>query len=322
MVLAIEPKSSNWCIVIADDDAPEWAPYGALELRSVPVQYGYLGGSKTLLHLALDRAASIAPVSQVLVTALDEYRDRWGPVLRCIRPEHRFITNKRSSPLISLAAAILSIAKASPSSVVTVLPARCYIAHEWILQQALRQAARELAHVPEGVVTLGMLDIDEGVDEDYMMLSRAGVGSGLAVRGFARRPTAWVARHLRRHGAAVCSGIMIGRASIFAAQISKHWPGISQRLATLVTLAGAAQQECAMPPSLPYGMPGSVLKPLRWQPPAFPQRVFTVCDSGWSGLKSPHAVARVAEIIANRVAQLPGTAASPLHYEFGTERFA
>ncbi len=161
------------------------------------------------------------------------------------------------------------------------------------MRQALRQVASELPHVPEGAATLGMLDIDEGVDEDYMLVSRAGTGSGLAARGIARRPTAWVARHLRRQGAVVCSGIMMGYSGVFAAHILKHWPEIGQRLTTLVATAGAAQLECKIPSSLLNRIPGSVLKPLRWHPPAFPQRVFTVCDSGWSSLKSPHAVTRI-----------------------------
>jgi hypothetical protein len=38
-------RRSRWSIVVADDPAPEWAPYGALELKSVPVQYCRLGDS-------------------------------------------------------------------------------------------------------------------------------------------------------------------------------------------------------------------------------------------------------------------------------------
>jgi hypothetical protein len=37
---------------------------------------------------------------------------------------------------------------------------------EWILRQALKRVASELPHIPEGVATLGMVDIDKGVDED------------------------------------------------------------------------------------------------------------------------------------------------------------
>jgi hypothetical protein len=303
MARQIDPRSSHWCIVVADDHSPEWVPYGALELHPVPVQYGCLGGSATLLHQALHRAASIAPASQILVTALEEYRDRWEPILWCVRPAMRFVSDKRTNSLLSSAAALLSIARISPSSIVTILPARCYVAHEWILRQALRQAVCELPYVPEGAATLGMLDIAEGVDEDYMVVSRARTGRGLTAYGIARRPTAWVARHLLRQGAVVSSGVMVGYAGVFAAHISKHWPEISQRLTTLVTLAGAAQRECKISNGLQHREPGSALKPLRWHPLAFPQRVFTVCESGWSGLKSPHAVARIAEFVAN---QIPG----------------
>jgi mannose-1-phosphate guanylyltransferase len=287
--------------VIADDKGPEWVPYGALELRSAPVQYSCLGGSVTLLQRALHRAASIAPSSQILVTVLQEHRARWESALWCVRPERRFVSDVHTSSLLTSAAAILSIASVAPSSIVTVLPARCYVGHERILLEALRWVASELPHIPEGAATLGMLDIDEGVDEDYMVVGRNRAGCGLTVHGIARRPTAWVARHLRRRGAVVSSGIMIGYAGVFAAHILKHWPEIRQRLTTLVAATAAAHLECEIPRSLQDRMPGSVLKSLRWHPPAFPQRVITVCDSGWSGLKSPHAVARMAEFIGNPI---------------------
>jgi hypothetical protein len=43
----------------------------------------------------------------------------------------------------------------------------------------------------------------------------------------------------------------------------------------------------------PAALPAS----LRWRPSAFRQRVIGVCHSGWSGLKSPQAVARLAEFL-------------------------
>jgi mannose-1-phosphate guanylyltransferase len=296
-----DPRKSRWCIVAADDAAPEWVAYGALEARAVPVQYGRLGGTATLLHLALLRAASIAPTSQIVVTALDEYRDLWEPTLWCVRPEMRLVSDKRTSSLLASAAAILSIANTSPSAIVTMLPARCYVGHECILRQAIRHVVSELPRIPQGVATLGMVDIDVGVDEDYMLVGRAGSGPGLSVQGIARRPTAWVARHLRRQGAVVCSGIMIGYAGVLAAHISKHWPGFSEKVTTMLAMARAARRECEIPRNLQNRMPSCVLKSLRWHPPALPQRVFTVSESGWSGLKSPYAVTRVAEFVASAV---------------------
>jgi hypothetical protein len=301
MINEVEGRRSHWCLVLADDQAPEWVADGAPDLRPAPMQYCCLGGSATLLHMALHRAASIAPTSQILVTALKEYRDRWEPILWCVRPERRFVSDKRTNPLLTSAAAILSIARVSPASVVTILPARCYVAHERILREALKQVvALELPQIPEGVATLGMADIDEGVDEDYMVIGRDRTGLGFSVHGVARRPTAWVARHLRRQGAVVSSGIMIGYAYAFAAHISKHWPGISEMLSTRVAMAGAAEMECAIRSALQERMSRPILKSLRWSPPAFPQRAFAVCDSGWSGLKSPHAAARIGDFVTNQ----------------------
>ena len=300
MVREFEGRKSRWCIVIADDHAPEWVAYGALELRPAPVQYSSLGGSATLLRLALQRAASIAPTSQILVTALEEFRNHWEPVLWSVRPEMRFVSDKSTSQLLTSAAAILSIARVSPFGIVTILPARCYVGHEWILRQALRRGASELPHIREGVMTLGMVDIDEGVDEDYIVVGRARTGRSLAVDGIARRPTAWVARHLRRQGALVSSGIIIGYASVLAAHILKNWPGISGRLTTLAAMAGAAKLECEIPRDLQRRMPASVLKSLRWQAPGFPQRVIPVYECGWSSLKSQYAVARIVEFVSSR----------------------
>jgi hypothetical protein len=146
-----------------------------------------------------------------------------------------------------------------------------------------------------------MLDIEDGVDEDYLVLSRPQAGPGLKVDGFARRPVPWVARHLKHHGALVASGIMIGYAGVFAAHISKNWPGISKKLAQLVSAATAAGEECEIPSSLNRGVPAAVVHSLRWHPTAFPQRVFGVRRSGWSGLKSPRSVARMIEFLSSRV---------------------
>jgi hypothetical protein len=153
-----------------------------------------------------------------------------------------------------------------------------------------------------------MLDIDDGVDENYLIVSPPRFGGGLNIDGFARRPVAWVARHLKSHGALVASGIMIGYAGVFAAHISKNWPGISNKLAKLSEAAEIAGEECDVPSSLNRQVPKSVLRALRWHPPAFRQRVFGVCRSGWSGLNSPQSVARVLDFLSNEARAQRSTA--------------
>lgn len=266
----------------------------------MPVQYCRLGEGATLLQRALHRAAQIVPSSQVLVSAFDKYRALWEPSVWFVRPERRFVSVSSQASQLSVAAAILSVAARSTSDVITILPARCYVAHEWILRRAINHALAELPGIPEGAVTLGMLDREEGVDEDYLLVGRPRVGRGLSVDGFARQPVPWVARRLRQHGALVASGIMVGYAGAFAAHISKHWPGVSKELTRRIAAAAARGEECKIPTVVNKGDPPALPHSLRWRPSAFQQRVIGVCHSGWSGLKSPQSVARMVEFIANQ----------------------
>jgi hypothetical protein len=294
-----EPDGSGWCIVVADDHRADRA--SGPGRRPTPVQYCRLGeGGATLLQRALHRAAGLVPSSQVLVSAFEEHRALWEPPVWFIRPEKRFVSATPQASQLSVAAAILSVAARSTSDVITILPARCYVAHEGILRRAMNHALRELPAVPEGAVTLGMLDPEEGVDEDYLLIRRARAGRSLRVDGFARQPVPWVARRLRQQGALVASGILMGYAGVFAAHISKHWPGVSKKLTQLAADAAARGEECKIPSVVNKGDPPALPHSLRWRPSAFQQRVIGVCHSGWSGLKSPQAVARMVEFLCNQ----------------------
>ena len=214
-------KGKPWCIVVADDHGPEYVPSVAGAAKSSPVQYFGFGEPTTLLQRALHRARQIAPAAQILVTVREEDRERWEPALWFIRPEHRFVSNSRMIAPLTAAAALLSIAADSTANMVTILPARCYVANEWILCTALHQMQGLLPRIPEGVGTLGMIDIEDGIDEDYLVPFETRVGPGQAVQAMARRPAAWVVQHLKQHGAMVASGILTGYARVFAMHASR-----------------------------------------------------------------------------------------------------
>jgi mannose-1-phosphate guanylyltransferase len=296
----LDEQSPLWCIVVADEHGVG-SPVGGDSERS-PVQYCRLGKNLSPLQRALHRAVSLAPSSQIILTALEEYRHCWEPAAWFIRPERRFIGDNRWASQLSSAAAILSVAARSPSSVIAILPARCHVSDEAILNRAITYAVSQLPGVPEGAVTLGMLDVEDAVDENYLIVSPARIGRGLAVDGYARRPVPWVARHLKSNGALVASGIMIGYAGVFAGHISKYWPGISRTLSDLSRTAQIAGEECDVPAALDRNVPKSILNSLRWRPPAFKQRVFGVCSSGWSSLSSPLSVSRMLDYSSRRSA--------------------
>jgi len=284
-------KRKAWCVVVADDHGPEFVPLTTGDVKMSPVQYCGFGDPVTLLQKTMHRALRIAHPSQIAVTVREDNRTRWEPALWFIRPEQRFVSDTRMTSSLATAAALLPIAADSASNVVTILPTRCYVGDERILSSAIDQLYAMLPGVPEGVATLGMVDIDDGVDEDYLVPCAANEGPGLAILGMARRPVGWVAQHLRQRGALVASGILTGYAGVFAEHIHKRWPALAKTLFDF--RAAAAGGENRLRADMCPDIPRSVLPSLRWSPPLFPQRALRVLRCGWRGLHTARAVSRI-----------------------------
>jgi hypothetical protein len=284
-------KRKGWCIVVADDHGPEYVPCTAGAAKTVPVQYCGFGEPTTLLQKALHRAKRIAPTSQIVVTVRQENRENWEPALWHIRPERRFVSDTRATAPLATLAAVLSIAAESVSNVVTLLPARCFVGDEWRLYEALKRLQVTLPEIPEGVGTLGMVDIEDGIDEDYLLPGESRMGPGSPVQAIARRPTAWVVRHLRQHGAMVASGILTGYAGSFAKHISKYWPGDLKVLQKSKRIGPDGENRFAA--GVEREIPRSLLRSPRWYPPTLPQRALRVHRCGWRGLHTARAVARI-----------------------------
>jgi hypothetical protein len=96
----------QWSIVVADDHGPEWAPPMGSDAPLAPVQYCRVGASRTLLQKALSRAMSVAPASNILITAMQGFRSNWAPALWFVRPENRFVSDKRPASSLATAAAV------------------------------------------------------------------------------------------------------------------------------------------------------------------------------------------------------------------------
>jgi hypothetical protein len=171
------------------------------------------------------------------------------------------------------------------------------VAQETRLARAIDKALVALPEVSEGILSLAMTDAQAGIDEDYLLVQRAGMGPTLQVIGRARRPAAWVANRLSRQGALIASGLMIGYADAFAAHITRQWPGLTQKLTQLVQSAATVGVECEMPLQLSRGVPKAALASLGWQSSSLRQRALCVSGCGWSSLASARAVERTSEYL-------------------------
>jgi hypothetical protein len=176
------------------------------------------------------------------------------------------------------------------------------VANEWILSSAIDQLHGMLPELAEGAATLGMIDVEDGVDEDYLVPCGVNADSGLGVLGMAHRPVRWVAQHLRQQGAMVASGILTGYVGAFAAHIYRHRPVLAKALGKLKAAAGAENRLRA---DMFHDAPKSMLRPLTWRPPTFPQRVLPVFRCGWRGLHTARAVSRISASRAVSVDSIP-----------------
>jgi mannose-1-phosphate guanylyltransferase len=285
---------SRWCIVVADAAGPEWLVPDDSHGRWAPVQYCGLGGPTTMLQKALHRAGRISHATRVVVTVAEAHRPRWQQALWFTRPEHRYVSEFPGWSSLTTAAAVLSIATRAPTALITILPARCYVADEWTLTIALHRALSERTFPVDSILTLGMVGADTDVDENYLLLGASNGRPTVEVSGIARRPVEWVARHLVRQGALAASDIYIGRASTLALLLSKYWPAVTQKLLEHLTSSITPGVENHIPPSLAREALHAArrMSPDR-HPPSIPLRVLRVAHCGWSGLHSPRAIERL-----------------------------
>jgi hypothetical protein len=309
-----QPSTSLWAVVIADDHGADSLLPHSCAGQSAPVQYSALNGNRTLFQEAVERAMRIAPASQVIVTALDAYRHYWEPALWFIRPEHRFISTSSGMSWLTTAAAILAIAYQAPDSVVALLPGRCFVSHEPVLSAAIDKAISLLPVVPESVISLGMQDLDCGVDEDYLVPRKGERAILQPLLGVARRPVAWIAQYLRAEGALVASRITCSYARTLASHICLVWPGLASRLLEQIHADSPQDAAGGVRVQLPGALSGAaMLRSRHWYPPALPQRALPVRACGWSGLRTARAVAQVRSFLIPALHELPGEAlpASP-----------
>jgi hypothetical protein len=218
----------------------------------------------------------------------------WQGALWCVRPEHRFVSECPGWSALTTASAVLWIAARAPSALVTILPARCYVADEWTLAVALHRALYELPLAVDDVVTLGMTTTESVIDEDSLTLC-ASVGRPTGTVLMPRSdPRSSSVEGSAQRGALIASGIYIGYAGTLAMQLYKYWPTLTHEL--LRQLAGPLDRggERRVPPSLAREALLAAPRQYWDRPPWVPRQVFRVNPCGWSGLRSSHAIELIA----------------------------
>lgn len=285
-------RDLGWCIVVADGASPTWVPSAEAPGHWLPIQYCCIGEPVMLLQKALHRATNISRSARILVTVEERYRAQWEPALWFIRPHHRFVADDSRVSSLTPASAVLAIAAQSPLSVVTIMPAGCYVANERVLSAALHYAIGQLHRFADTVFTLGMDNAENAIDEDYLIPGTLDLGPGEAVSGMSRHPSLGAERHIAHGGAMVASSIYVAYAGVLASLIIKHAPGLARRLVRQALFPSGKHVEVHLSVDLREALPSALLRSFWWCPLSFPLRALRISDCGWSGLHTARAVER------------------------------
>jgi hypothetical protein len=289
-------QQARWCIVVADAAAPDWVDSAQTHVQRAPapVQYCGIGEPTTMLQKALHRARRITHANRILVTAAEVHRSHWEPALWFIPTEHRFLSESPGWSSFTTAAAVLSIAARTPSASVTILPARCYVADEWILTVALHTALSNMTMADDGVVTLGLANAADELDEDYLIVDDPqGDRPIVPVSVTARRPVDWVARHLVGRGALMASGIYVGHADLLAAVLYKYWPKLTHEVLRHLARSFSPGVENRFPADLVEQALRAAPHSFWKHPPWLPLRALRVAHCGLSSLRSGRAIDQI-----------------------------
>jgi hypothetical protein len=229
-----------------------------------------------------------------MITADEKNRSHWQPALWFMRAGQRFVSESPGWSLLTTAAAVLSIGAQAPSALITILPARSYVSDEPTLTVALQRVLSDRSFLADGIVTLGMVSAQPGVDEDYLVLSAPDGRPTAAVSVTAQRPAEWVARDLVRRGAVVASGIYVAYARALVALLYRYWPMLTRKILRHLRYSRVAGAENCIPPGLAREELRAASRPFWDRPPWIPVRALRVAPCGWSSLGSPPAIERIA----------------------------
>lgn len=294
MTHAHRETRSPWCIVVADVAGPNWLISDDISVGRAPVQYCRLGNRTTILQKALHRASRITHAARIMVTAAEAHRPYWQHALWFIPPEHCFISESPGWSALTTAAAVLSIAARAPGDLVTILPARCYVADERPLRVAFLETLSRRSTVADGIVTLGMIAAETDVDEDYLVANAWNGTPTTTVANIAQRPVDSVIPQLVQLGALVASGIFVAHAGTLATWLYEYCPTMTHIILRHLKQSALAAAETRIPPIRPQDPIHSASRPFWERPLLAPLRVLRVAPCGWSGLHSQRAIEQIA----------------------------
>ena len=184
----------------------------------VPKQFCSLQGGPSLLQEALQRAATVAPMTRVCTVVAAQHRHWWTSMLSYLPESNVIVQPQNRGTAHGILLPLLRILDRDPQATLVMVPADHYLRDEDVMMASLRQAS-ELAHAnPDAVYLLGLEPEEADPELGYILPVSRTRDQAAAVAKFIEKPTEACARVLSWRQGALWNSFVIAASRARVAQ--------------------------------------------------------------------------------------------------------
>lgn len=193
--------AGRWALLLAAGNGTRLRELTEAHGVSAPKQYCAVGGERTLLELARERARRVVPAANVLAVVAEGHRRFWRRDLAGLAAESIVVQPVNRGTGVGILLPLLELAARASDATVALLPCDHHVLGERALAGALRQAFAT-AERPDGRIVLLGLTPDSAAGDLGWIVPGATLDGGrvAAVEAFVEKPGENGARALAARG--------------------------------------------------------------------------------------------------------------------------
>jgi mannose-1-phosphate guanylyltransferase len=286
-------SSRLWAVVLAGGEGRRLAGLTRDALgRPVPKQFARFGGSRSLLRVALDRAAAVAGKDRRVVVVQESHRAWWDPELRDL-PASRVLAQPVPSgdpgrpaggTAVALLAALARVLELEHDPRVLVLPSDHGVGDEAAWLRSLRRADEIVRGSPEDGAVLLAVGPQPDPDFGWVIAGASRLDGTREVRGFVEKPDLPTAQRLASAGGWCSTFVLAGTAQAMLELYRRQVPWLLIRFVRAMADVGVVPALAALPAC---DLSRDVL-----QPAARELRLLLAEPCGWTDLGTPQRLQR------------------------------
>lgn len=163
---------------------------------SVPKQYCSLDGGPSLLELAMRRAEQVVARRSITAIVAQQHEQWWRESLSGMAPDNVIVQPSNRGTGLGILLSVLSVLEQDPEARIVFLPSDHYVANEYILAAATRNALDLVRRYDRDIVMIGITPESADPELGYIVPGQRASAGVFDVARFVEKPQRSVAQEL------------------------------------------------------------------------------------------------------------------------------